>query len=103
MIRHIIMFKFTEVKNDSERLENTERMNLAFSPLPNKINAIKSYELVNNMKKTEFSYDLAIISEYNTWEDLKTYLNHPEHQKAISLCKDIKKEKAVIDYEFKIN
>jgi len=100
MIRHIIMFKFTDTKNDTEKSEKAEKMKSVFSPLRNIINVVESYEIAINSKKTDFSYDLAIISEYNTWEDLETYINHPEHQKAISLCKDIKKEKAVLDYEF---
>ncbi|MEA3316882.1 MAG: Dabb family protein, partial [Bacteroidota bacterium] len=70
-----------------------------FSPLKSKINIINSYEIGINSKTTKFSYDIILISEYNSWEDLNAYINHPEHKKAIQLCADIKKEKAVIDYE----
>ena len=94
------MFKFIDVKNDIDKQEKANKMKTTFSPLRNIINVVESYEIVFNSKKTVFSYDLAIISEYNTWEDLETYLNHPEHLKAIKLCSDIKKEKAVFDYEF---
>lgn len=94
------MFKFSDTENDIEKSEKAEKMKSVFSPLRNIINVVESYEIAINSKKTDFSYDLAIISEYNTWEDLETYINHPEHQKAIHLCKDIKKEKAVLDYEF---
>ena len=100
MIRHIIMFKFTDVKNDVDRLEKAEKMKVLFSPLKSKIEVVQSYEFGINSKKTDYSYDVVIISEYKTWEDLNTYIKHPEHQKAISFCKDIKKEKAVVDYEF---
>lgn len=100
MIRHIIMFRFINAENESDKLEKAERMKKTFSPLRDIIHVVKSYEVAINSKKTEYSYDLAIISEFSNWDDLKTYLNHPEHQKAIGLCKDIKKEKAVIDYEF---
>jgi len=94
------MFKFTDVKNDIERSEKANRIKTAFAPLRNIINVVESYEFAINSKKTAFSYDLAIISEYNNWEDLEIYLNHAEHVKAIKICSDIKKEKAVIDYEF---
>ena len=100
MIRHIIMFKFTDVKNDEDRFEKAMRIKTTFSPLKNKINEVKSYIVGINSKKTDFSYDVAIISEYETWEDLEFYLKHPEHQKAIGICKDIKKQKAVVDYEY---
>jgi len=100
MIRHIIMFKFQEVKDDDERLEKAERMRTSFGPLRNVINVVESYEVVFNQKKTDFSYDVAIISDFISWENLETYIKHPEHQQAILACKDIKKEKAVIDYQY---
>lgn len=100
MIRHIIMFKFTDVKNNVDRLEKAEKMKIAFSPLKSEIEIVQSYEFGINSRKTDYSYDVIIISEYKTWKDLDTYIKHPEHQKAIILCKDITKEKAVVDYEF---
>ncbi len=100
MVRHIILFKLSEVKNDADLLQKTQKIKTVFSPLRNVINVVESYEVAINERKTDYSYDLAIISEFNNWNDLETYISHPEHEKAISLCKDIKKEKAVIDYEF---
>lgn len=94
------MFKFTDVKNDIDKLEKANKIKATFSSLRNIINVVESYEIAINSKKTAYSYDLAIISEYNNWEDLEIYLNHPEHLKAIKLCSDIQKEKAVFDYEF---
>lgn len=100
MIKHIIMFKFTDILNDNDRLRKAEKMESTFSPMKSLIDVVKSYDININMKKTDFSYDLIITSEYESWEDLDTYIKHAEHQKAIAICKDIKKEKAVIDYEF---
>ena len=100
MIRHIAMFKLTNVKDDMDRSLQIDKMKSTFSPLRNTINVVESYEIGVNVKRTAFSYDLIIISEFNTLEKLEIYLNHPEHQKAIQICQDIKKEKAVIDYEF---
>jgi len=100
MIRHIIMFKFTHVKNDIDRFNKSEKMKSAFGPMKLKIDVVQSYEIGVNMKKTDFSYDLAITSEFKSWEDLEAYLKHPEHQNAISICKNIEKDKAVVDYEF---
>ena len=100
MIRHIIMFKFTDIKKEEDRFKMVNQMKTSFLPLKNSIDVVKSYEIAINQKKTEFSYDLALISEFNCWSDLEKYIHHPEHQKAIEACKNIKKEKAVIDYEF---
>jgi hypothetical protein len=94
------MFKFIDVKNDLDKEDKIKRMQSAFGNLKSKIDIIKSYIIGVNSKQTDFSNDLVITSEYDTWDDLDYYLKHPEHQNAINLCKDIKKEKAVVDYEF---
>ena len=100
MIKHIIMFKFTDIKNDIDRLEKVKKIQASFSPLQSKIDVVKSYEVGINLKKTNFSYDIVIISEYESWGDLETYIKHQEHKKAIIACADIKKEKAIVDYEY---
>ena len=100
MIKHIVMFKFTDIKNDIDRLTKAKKMQASFSPLQSKIDVVKSYKIGINSKETNFSYDIVIISEYKSWEDLETYIKHPEHKKAIIACADIKKEKAVVDYEY---
>lgn len=94
------MFKFIDCKNNFEREEKVERMQSAFGNLKSKISTVKSYIIGVNSKITDFSYDLIITSEFESWEDLDFYINHHEHQNAIALCKDIKKDKAVVDYEF---
>lgn len=100
MIRHIIMFKFTNTKNEQEKQLYAERMKNTFEPLKSKIDTIKSYETGINIKKTEFSYDFVIASSFDNWSDLESYITHPEHQSAIKACSDIEKNKAVVDYEF---
>lgn len=100
MIKHIIMFKFTDIKNDFDRSEKVKKMQSSFSPLRSKIEFVKSYEIRVNSKKTNFSYDIVIISKYKSWNDLEAYINHPEHKKAIKACANISKEKAIVDYEY---
>ncbi len=100
MVRHIIMFKFKDVKNEVDKTKKLEKMKSAFSPMKSKIDVVQSYEIGINMKNTDFSYDFVITSEYKSWEDLEIYIHHPEHQKAIEICKYIEKEKAVVDYEY---
>ncbi len=94
------MFKFTDIKSKKEKLEKIEKTKTTFGSLKSRIDVIQSYEIGTNLKHTNLSYDLVIISEYKSWDDLNTYINHIEHKKAISICADIKKDKAIIDYEY---
>ena len=43
MIKHIVMFRFTDIKDDNDRLEKTLQMKNIFAPLKNKIDVIKFY------------------------------------------------------------
>ncbi len=100
MIKHIIMFKITDALNEEDRMKKALQMQNIFGDLKNKIECIHSYEVGINLRNTPFSYDVVINSEFATWEDLENYVKHPEHQKAIALNASIKKEKAIVDYEF---
>lgn len=93
------MFRFINANSDRDKLLKAKRMKEVFEPLKQKINVVQSYEIGINLKQTDFSYDLAITSTYESWDDLETYIKHPEHQNAIKACSDIQKEKAVVDYE----
>ena len=94
------MFKFTDVKDDQDKLKKAQKMKDAFGPMKSKIDVVQSYEIGINLKSTGFSFDVVIASTYKSWEDFETYIQHPEHKNAIKMCSDIQKEKAVVDYEF---
>jgi len=44
--------------------------------------------------------DLVLISEFKTWEDLKSYVVHPEHQKVVAFAKLVVSSRSAVDYEF---
>ncbi len=95
MIRHIVFFKIEEKNEDFKK----ELKNKILS-LKNKIDVIKYYQVGINFSKEERAYDLALISDFDTKEDLFTYANHPEHLKVISLVKSKSITTKVVDFEY---
>ncbi len=60
---------------------------------------LKYIEIGINGNSNE-KYDLSLISEFESWEDLKAYVVHPEHQKVSELIRQSLEQRACVDYEF---
>ncbi len=99
MIVHIVLFKFKDFAEGKAREENIELVLSLLSGLPSKIPQIKKYEFGSNITNSENSSDIALVSEFDTFEDLLAYRNHPEHKIVIEFIKKVILETRVVDFE----
>lgn len=95
MIRHIVFFK---LKDNSKA--NKQRIKDVILPLKEKIDVIKFYQVGINFSNEERAYDLALVSDFNSIDDLKSYATHPEHLKVISQLKSEGVTTKVVDFEY---
>ena len=95
MIRHIVFFK---LKDNSKA--NKQRIKDAILPLKEKIDVIKFYQVGINFSNEERAYDLALVSDFDSIEDLKSYAAHPEHLEVISQLKNEGVTTKVVDFEY---
>ena len=49
---------------------------------------------------TSQSYDVVLVSEFKSLEDLNIYANHPEHLKAGEFVGKVREDRIAVDYEF---
>jgi len=98
MIRHIIMFKLKDFGSKEIRNQKVKEIKKMIDELGNKISEIKSIEAGINFSTRDVAYDLVLVSDFNSEEDLKVYTAHPDHQKVVDFLKDIKLSSAVVDY-----
>lgn len=94
MLKHIVMFKMKE-----EAAGRIEELKKELDALKNKIPEIRGFEVGFNISRSETSYDLVLVSEFRSKEDLEAYRIHPEHQKIIELLSQVCSERRVVDYE----
>ncbi|PWD99843.1 Dabb family protein [Marinilabilia rubra] len=99
MIKHIVLFKFKENLEESEKSQRLEKIKTDLEALISKVETLKKMEVGLNCNPDE-KYDLALISEFDSMEGLKAYAVHPEHVKAGSSIREILVERACVDYEF---
>ncbi len=95
MIRHIVFFKLHD--NSEENKKQTKDVILS---LRDKIDVIKFYQVGINFSKEERAYDLTLVSDFGSKDNLKIYANHPEHLKVIALLKSKNTITKVVDFEY---
>ena len=97
MIRHSCMFKMKEENKE----ENIHRALELADELLKVIPQIRHYEVVvNSDKAPESNYELSLIFDYDSMEDLEAYQAHPNHIEFGNFIKSVRQDRACIDYEF---
>ncbi len=94
MIVHIVMFKFKE----QNKALNMARVRKKLEDLEYSIDVLKSMEVGINFNESERAMDMSLYSTFETQRDLKTYQEHPEHQKVVELIREVTEESKVVDY-----
>lgn len=94
MIKHIVLWKIKEENKE----ENAKEIKKRLEALVPKIDAIKKLEVGVNENGGE--YDVALVSEFESYDDLKAYDGHPEHLKVRQFIRSIAVTRAAVDYEF---
>lgn len=97
MIKHIVFFRFPKSDNHDRLLQELKDK---LENLNNEIPEIVKLEAGINISPRESAYDLALVSDFRTEEDLEKYRVHPAHQNFIELIKSYDRELAVVDYTY---
>ncbi|NBI27530.1 Dabb family protein [Chengkuizengella marina] len=95
MIKHIVFFK---LKDGSQ--ENITKTKDVLLSMKGKIPVVRHIEVGIDVLRSERSYDLSLIIEVDSLEDLDQYQIHPVHKEIISYIGSVKESVVVVDYEF---
>ena len=98
MINHVVLFKLKAFPQ-KEKEEKLAGLKLALESLIDKIPEIKFMEVGLNYQTDSKSFDIVLISHFNSIEDLDKYRTHPEHLKVVALFTDVIESRAAVDYE----
>lgn len=97
MVKHIVLFKLKDEVPAEEKLAVMTKFKKAIEALPAKISVIRKVEVGLNINPEE-TWDIALYSEFDTLEDVKSYATHPCHVAASQILADIKQGRACLDY-----
>ena len=95
MVRHIVFFKLNEQNSDKKEILFQKLNNLK-----NDIDFIKHLEVGVNFTESERAYDISLIVDLDSKEDLKAYAVHDKHLPVVEYIKSNGIDTKVVDYEF---
>lgn len=94
MLTHIVLFKLKELR--PEQLATAKEKLLM---LPNHIPQLRHLEVGTDILHSERSYDLALITRFDSLADMQAYQRHPIHVEAVTYLKTICQSIIAVDYE----
>lgn len=99
MINHVVLFKLKEFPAE-EKQEVVAKLKAMLLALKGKINELKYIEVGENYELESKSFDVALISHFESVEDLDVYRVHPEHLKVIAYVGEVTDARAAVDFQF---
>ncbi|HPE76605.1 MAG TPA: Dabb family protein [Draconibacterium sp.] len=99
MINHVVLFKLKDYPIEQKPAIIAEMKSL-LEGLNGKIGELKFIEVGENYELETKSFDVALITHFNSIEDLDKYRVHPEHKKVIARFAEFNLDRAAVDFEF---
>jgi hypothetical protein len=99
MVKHIVVFKLKEGVPQEEKNALIAQFKKAIESLPAQIPVIRKIEVGFNINPKE-DWHIALYSEFDSLEDVKTYAVHPGHVAAGKILAGIRETRACVDYQF---
>jgi len=99
MINHVVLFKLKEYPQ-KEKSKVIAELKTLLEELKDKIEVVKFIEVGVNYDLEAKSYDMVLLSHFETLEDLNVYRVHPAHLKVVERIGETTVSRAAVDYEF---
>lgn len=94
MITHIVFFKLKD-----RSAESVQRTAQVLRDMEGKIEQLRHLEVGVDILHTERSYDIALVTKFDSLADLDAYQVHPVHQKVIEHMSQVRESAVAVDYE----
>ncbi len=94
MITHIVFFK---LKDRSPR--SVEKARDVLLGMEGKIPHLRHLEVGIDILHSERSYDIALVTKFDSLEDLATYQKHPVHVEVSKYMTSMRDSAVAVDYE----
>lgn len=99
MIRHVVMFKFLPEADGRTKAENVEMTAQRLRALPAEIFEILHSEVhIGAPEAKAENCDLLLISDFESFETLASYLKHPAHVAIGNFMRPLRESRAAVDF-----
>jgi hypothetical protein len=97
MIRHVVNWKLAAEDAAARELAATEIVT-ALTALPALIPEIIAFEVGRNVAYPDTNWDLVLIADFASLDDLGAYQAHPEHQKVAPIVGARVSARSTVDF-----
>jgi hypothetical protein len=94
MINHIVLFKLKDASQKS-----VEKAREVLVGMRGKIPLLRHLEVGMDVLHSERSFDIALMTRFDSMEDLKAYQIHPIHLEVAKYINSVKEASIAVDYE----
>ena len=92
MITHIVLFKLIDSRNAMKARD-------VLLGMKGKIPQLRNIEAGIDVLHSERSYDLALVTKFDSMEDMKAYQAHPVHVEVLKYMTSVRESSVTVDYE----
>lgn len=96
MVKHVVMWRLHDEALGKSGQENARQLKQELEALSGKIPGLLKIEVGFD---TSAETNVVLYSELESWEALRAYQSHPEHQAVIPFVKSVSDDRRVVDYE----
>jgi len=95
MVKHVVMWN---IQDEYDKEEVFAKLKDLLEGLVNKIDVLKKAEVGRNFNNKPSGHDVILYTEFDSKEDLESYLVHPAHVEAGKYVRSVVKDRADVDY-----
>jgi len=94
MLTHIVFFKL--IDPSTQNILKTKEILLG---MEGKIPQLRYLEVGIDIVRSERSYDIALVTKFDSLEDMQAYQVHPVHKEVAEYIGTVRQSVIVVDYE----
>ena len=99
MIRHVVLWKLDASYSEPEKAALLKEFRTRLLELKNHIAVLKQIDVyINDTEAAKGNFDIMLDTLFQTMNDVTTYQVHPQHVKVAEYVKNLKLQRAAIDF-----
>ena len=99
MIRHIVLWKCKEFAEGNDKNTNMDIVIQELEEIKKEFPPLKFLECHKGIRSGAHFYDLILIMEFESLDDLQAYQVYPRHAKLHEFAVNVREARAVCDYQ----
>ncbi len=98
MIKHIVFWNLLDEADGRTKKENAALIKAGLERLVGIVDGLVSMHVGEGFGDS--SWDLCLVSDFESKEALEAYQTHPDHMKVRELVKKVRTDRVLCDYEY---